>query len=310
MERSEKLPLLVIVGPTSVGKTTLSLELASEFEGEIISADSRLLYRGLDIGTDKPSPAAQARIPHHLIDLCSPDEILTLGEYQQLAYKATQEVHTRGRLPLLVGGTGQYVKAVIEGWTIPKVPPDEELREALTDLGGPEVARWLECLDPVASGRIDHRNVRRVVRALEVTLLTGRPISDQQHKDPPDYAIKIIGLTCEREDLYERIDARVEEMISNGLLKEVQCLKDSGYGSELPSMSGLGYRQLYAYLEGACSLDEAIERIKFETHRFARQQYTWFRPGKGDIDWFNVQQAAWQLLATHCVREWLETIGQ
>lgn len=310
MERSEELPLLVIVGPTAVGKTTLSLELAREFGGEIISADSRLLYRGLDIGTDKPSPASRVSIPHHLIDLCSPDEILTLGEYQQLAYRAIQEVHMRGSLPLLVGGTGQYVKAVIEGWAIPKVPPDEELRGALTDLGGPEAARWLAGLDPVASGRIDPRNVRRVVRALEVTLLTGRPISGQQRKEPPGYAIKIIGLTCNRDDLYERIDTRVDEMMDNGLLEEVQGLNDSGYGSELPSMSGLGYRQLDAYLNGECSLDEAIERIKFETHRFARQQYTWFRPGSGDINWFDVQRDAWQRLATHSVREWLETIGR
>ena len=170
-------PLLVIVGPTAVGKTALSLQLASQFNGEIVSADSRLFYRGLDIGTAKPTVAERQQVPHHLIDICTPNETLTLGEYQRLAYATIDSVLARGKLPLLVGGTGQYVTAVVEGWGIPKVPPQPELRHILQSLGGAELARWLHYLDPKAAAKIDPRNVRRVIRALEVTLVSGQPIS-------------------------------------------------------------------------------------------------------------------------------------
>ncbi|MCA9934638.1 MAG: tRNA (adenosine(37)-N6)-dimethylallyltransferase MiaA, partial [Anaerolineales bacterium] len=269
-------PLLVIVGQTAVGKTALSLQLAAAFNGEIISADSRLFYRGMNIGTAKPTPAEQAQIPHHLIDMCQPDETLTLGEYQDLAYAAINAVHQRGGLPIVVGGTGQYVRAVTEGWGIPRVPPQLVLREALAQVGGPELARWLAALDPTAAAKIEPRNVRRVIRALEVTLVSGRPISELQRKQPPPYAICQIGLRRERAALYARIDQRIDAMMSDGLLAEVEALRDAGHGRFLPAMSGLGYRQLYAYLDGEMALDEAIERIKFETHRFARQQNTWF----------------------------------
>ncbi len=281
-------PLLVIVGPTAVGKTALSLQLAQQFNGEIISADSRLFYRGLDIGTAKPSAAERALVPHHLIDICRPDETLTLGEYQRLAYATIEAVLGRGRLPILVGGTGQYVMAVVEGWGIPEVAPQPRLRKALAGLGEGEVARWLRRLDPQAAENIDPRNVRRVIRALEVTLVTGRPISELQRKTPPPYDIQIIGLTRGRELLYERIDRRVEQMMADGLLAEVQGLRAAGYSRSLPAMSGLGYRQLYAYLEGEMGLEAAVERIKFETHRFARQQATWFRQDDPRITWFDL----------------------
>lgn len=286
------LPLLVLVGPTAVGKTALSLQLAQQFAGEIISADSRLFYRGLDIGTAKPSAAERALVPHHLIDICEPDETLTLGEYQRLAYATINEVLERGRLPILVGGTGQYVMAVVEGWGIPEVAPQPRLRERLAELGEEEAARWLQRLDPQAAENIDPRNVRRVIRALEVTLVTGRPISELQRKTPPPYDIQIIGLTRGRESLYERIDRRVEQMMADGLLAEVQALRVASYGRSLPSMSGLGYRQLYAYLEGETTLAAAVERIKFETHRFARQQATWFRQDDSRITWFNLDDLA------------------
>ncbi len=279
-------PLLVLVGPTAVGKTALSLALARRFDGEIVSADSRLFYRGLDIGTAKPTAAERGDIPHHLIDVCEPDETLSLGQYQRLAYRTIDEILARGRLPILVGGTGQYVWAVVEGWGIPEVAPRPALRAALEGLGQDEAARWLAALDPTAAGRIDPRNVRRVVRALEVTLVTGRPISALQRRTPPPYDIHLIGLREERDALYARIDARVDEMMSAGLLDEVAGLRDAGYGPELPSMSGLGYRQLLAFLAGEMSLDAAVERVKFETHRFARQQATWFRRDDSRIAWF------------------------
>ena len=284
-------PLLVLVGPTAVGKTALSLTLAQRFGGEIVSADSRLFYRGLDIGTAKPTPAERAAVPHHLIDICAPDETLSLGQYQRLAYTTIDAIHRRGRLPILAGGTGQYVWAVVEGWGIPAVAPRPALRVALEELSGDEAARWLAALDPIAAGRIDPRNVRRVVRALEVTLTTGRPISELQRKTPPPYDTFILGLTRDRTALYERIDGRVDGMMAAGLLDEVRYLRDAGYSAALPSMSGLGYRQLLSYLEGEMSLEEAVSRVKFETHRFARQQATWFRGDDPRIVWFDADNA-------------------
>jgi tRNA dimethylallyltransferase len=288
---AERRPLLVLVGPTAAGKTVLSLQLARRFDGEIVSADSRLFYRGLDVGTAKPAMAERAAIPHHLIDLCDPDKTISLGQYQRLAYRTIDEILTRGRLPILVGGTGQYVMAVVEGWGIPEIAPRPALRAALESLGEAEAARWLAALDPAAAARIDPRNVRRVVRALEVTLTTGRPISALQRKTLPPYDTLIIGLWRERRALYKRIDARVEAMMAAGLLDEVRRLREAGYGRELPSLSGLGYRQLSAYLAGEMSLEAAVERIKFETHRFARQQATWFRRDDSRIAWFDLDAA-------------------
>jgi tRNA dimethylallyltransferase len=243
----------------------------------------------MDIGTAKPTIAERTAIPHHLIDICRPDQTLTLGEYQRLAYRTIEEIQDRGRLPILAGGTGQYVMAVIEGWGIPEISPHPKLRRQLELLGPEELAHWLRVLDPLAADRIDPRNIRRVVRALEVTLVSGRPISELQEKNPVPYNILVIGLYRHRKSLYERIDNRVDRMISNGLVQEVARLRNQGYYGQLPSMSGLGYRQVLAYLRGEKSLDEAVDRIKFETHRFARQQDTWFRQDDPRITWFDLQ---------------------
>jgi tRNA dimethylallyltransferase len=193
----------------------------------------------------------------------------------------------------------------VEGWGIPEVPPQEELRHALVALDGEELFRWLQQLDPASAESIDPRNTRRLIRALEVTLVTGRPISALQSKQVPEYTIKLIGLTCEREELYRRIDLRVDRMMAEGLLDEVERLRQRGYGRELPSMSGLGYRQLWAYLAGESTLDKAVERIKFETHRYVRQQYTWFRPGDPHITWFDVQVSGWEQEVQKEVAGWL-----
>ena len=217
------LPLLVtIVGPTAAGKTELALELAESVDGEIISADSRLVYRGMDIGTAKPTLAQRTRVPHHLIDIVAPDDVLTLAQYQRRAYASIDAVAGRGRQPILVGGTGQYVSAVVEGWGIPEVPPDHGLRAELEEYAGHHGAAALHTrlskLDPTAAGRIDPRNVRRVIRALEVTLLAGRPISELQAKTAPPYLIIQIGLRRPRPVLYERIDARIDRMLPSSAI--------------------------------------------------------------------------------------------
>ena len=284
--------LIVIVGPTAVGKTRLSLRLAQEFDGEIISADSRQVYRGMDIGTAKPTPEERRHVPHHLIDIITPDETFTLAQYQELACQAIDDVLARGKVPFLVGGTGQYVRAVVEGWGIPRVPPNEELRAELyrqAEREGPWALHdRLREVDPAAAGRIDPTNVRRVVRALEVYLETGRPISELQRKKPPPYRILLIGLTMERQELYRRIDERVDRMIEAGLVEEVRELVEQGYGYELPAMSGLGYQQIGMYLRGLVSLEEAIQLIKRHTRRFVRHQYNWFRLDDTSIHWFDV----------------------
>ena len=281
--------LVVIVGPTAAGKTALSIELAAALGGEIVSADSRQIYRGMDIGTAKATPEQRARVPHHLLDVVNPDDVLTLAEYQRLAYTAIDEILARGRLPILVGGTGQYIHAVIEGWSIPAVAPRPELRAELEQKAQVEGAAalhgWLAQLDPTAASHIDYRNVRRVIRALEVCLVTGQPITELQRKNPPAYRIKQFGVMRPREELYARIDARVDRMIEDGLVEEVRRLVAAGYGWELPAMSGLGYRQIGQYLRGEVTLAEAIALIKKQTRRFVHQQQTWFRADDPTIHW-------------------------
>ena len=297
--------LLVIVGATAVGKTRLSLAIAHRFDGEIVSADSRLFYRGMDIGTAKPTPEEQALVPHHLIDICEPDQTLTLGTYQAMAYGVIDLVLTNGRLPILVGGTGQYVKAVIEGWGIPEVAPQPALRAVLEQIEVSELARWLQLLDPNAAERLDLNNGRRLVRALEVTLVSGIPISTLQTKTPPPYDICMLGLQRERSRLYARIDLRVDNMMTAGLLAEVEGLLAAGYGSRTPAMTGLGYRQLLTHLNGEMTLDTAIERIKFETHRFARQQNNWFHRSDENITWFDMDVAGVETAVVTFVHNWL-----
>ena len=278
--------LLVIVGPTAVGKTALAIDLAQSLEGEIVSADSRQIYRGMDIGTAKPTRQEQSRAPHHLIDILAPDEPYTLAQFQSDAYAAIDDILARGKLPLLVGGTGLYVRAVVEGLRIPRVPPNEELRAQLAAQNSLALYERLRGLDPDAAARIDPRNVRRTVRALEVCLTTGRRFSELGRASPPPYRITQIGLTMNRPELYARVDARVERMMEQGLVAEVEALVRQGYGWNLPSMSGLGYREMGAYLRGEVPLDEAVMNIKRNTRDFVRRQYAWFRLKDERIRWF------------------------
>lgn len=290
-------PLVCIVGPTATGKTALAVRLSEAVGGEIVSADSRQVYQGMDIGTAKATPEEQARAVHHLIDVVKPNEALGLAQFQELAYSAIADITNRGLVPFLVGGTGQYVMAIVEGWKVPRVPPDEALRRELyrqaEEAGTESLHARLRELDPVAAARIDARNVRRVVRALEVCLSTGRPISEQQAKAPPPYRILMLGLHLSRQQLYRRIDERVEAMIAAGLEHEVRKLVAAGYGFELPAMSGVGYGQFAPYLAGAANssavvtLDQVIREIKRATRRFVRHQSNWFRQADAHIHWLD-----------------------
>ena len=292
--KTPQLPLVVLLGPTAVDKTALSLELAERFDGEIVGADSRQVYKGMDIGTAKPTPAEQARVPHHLIDFRAPDQPLTLAEFQTLAYAAIDAIHARGHVPFLVGGTALYVRAVVEGLRIPEVPPDPALRAQLeaelAEQGRDALFARLARLDPRTAAVIDGQNPRRVLRALEIFLITGQSKIDLEGAQPPPYAILQIGLDRPREDLYARIDARVDAMIEEGLVEETARLLAAGYAPTLPAMTSLGYREIAAYLAGEMTLDAAVERIKHETHRFVRHQYTWFRRMAG-VHWVDVTRA-------------------
>ena len=284
--------LIAIVGATATGKTALSIELARRFDGEIVNADSRQVYRGMDIGTAKPAAHEQRAARHWLIDVVPPDGPFTLAAYLDLAGAALADIASRGKIAIVVGGTGQYVWALVEGWRVPRVPPDRPLRAQLEALAEREGAAALFALlraeDPVSAETVDFRNVRRVIRAIEVTRATGRPFSAWREKRPADAApAAVLGLRMDRDVLYRRIDERVDAMIAAGLLDEVRGLNAAGYGCDLPALGSIGYRQICEHLAGACPLAEAVARIKTETHRLARMQHAWFRESDPRIRWLD-----------------------
>ena len=284
--------LVAIVGPTAIGKSRLALRLARTFGGEIVNADSRQVYRYMDTGTAKPTPEELALVPHHLINITNPDESFSLAQYQELAYRAINDIHQHRKLPLLEGGSGLYVWTVVEGWQIPRVPPRPELRKKLeakaAAIGAEKLYQELVAIDPAAAQKIDPRNVRRVIRALEVYEQTSTPFSRLQRKQAPPFVSLIIGLTCDRAELYRRIDERVDRMMAQGLVREVEKLVKMGYDFTLSAMSTIGYKQIGMHLRGELSLEEAVQQVKYETHRFVRHQYAWFRLKDDRIKWFNI----------------------
>lgn len=302
-------PLLTIVGPTAAGKSDLAMALAKRYGGEIVSADSRQVYRYMDVGTAKPSERDRSTVPHHLIDVVDPDEEYSLAHFLRQAADAIRDIRRRAKLPLLVGGTGQYLRALLEGWRVPEVPPNPDLRQGLERRaradGHTALHRELAGLDPVAAGRIDSRNVRRVIRALELVYSSPDGEVGPLRKTPPSYRTKVLGLTRERAALYRRIDDRVDAMMESGWVGEVRGLLDRGYDRELPSLTSLGYGELVRHLDGDLSLDSAVAQIKHRTHRFARHQYAWFRPGDERIHWFDAR-AGWHDPVA-AVARWLES---
>ncbi len=302
-------PLVALLGATAVGKTELSLEVCRRYAGEIIGADSRQIYRGMDIGTAKPSAEEFAVAPHHLFDIRDPDETLTLSEYQALAFRTIDAIHTRNALPILVGGTVLYMRAVIDGLRIPEVPPNPELRNKLETMlaerGRDALFEMLVEKDPATAAAIDAKNPRRLIRALEIVITTGRSKVELEGADPPPYSILKIGLDRSREILHDRIDRRVDRMMDQGLVAETRRLLESGYHERLPAMSSLGYREIAAYLRGELEYDAAVEKIKVETHRYLRHQYTWLRKIPG-VTWVNMDAPGGLTEALSQVRRYMD----
>ena len=303
MNLKNKSHLILIVGPTAVGKTEIAIQLAERLNGEIVSADSRLFYRGMDIGTAKPTPEERQRVPHHLIDIAQPDEILSLAVFQQKATAVIADIHTRKKLPFLVGGTGQYVRAVTQAWSPPEVQPDERLRAEFERIKDERGVYWLheklKGLDPRAAEKIDARNYRRTIRALEVILTTGRKFSEQRGQSRLPYHLIMIGLMRPRAELYERVDQRIEAMFANGFLEEVRGLLAKGYSPSLPTMSAIGYRECIRVVNGEINEEQAKAEIRRATRVFVRRQANWFKESDPNITWFRVQNGVIETIEAH-----------
>ncbi len=285
--------LLAIVGPTSVGKTDLAMRIADRFQSEIIGADSRQVYRHMDVGTAKPTPAQLSAVPHHLVDIIYPDDDFSLGMFLDLSKNAILNVNAMDKTPLLVGGTGQYVMALLENWNVPVVPPDPVLRHELDDIlqsqGIDGLLSRLRKLDPAALDSIDTANPRRLIRAIEVAEARG-PTPNAPRRLDPWFEFAVIGLGMERAALYYRADDRVDRMMDAGFLDEVRRLLAMGYAPNLPSMSGIGYYELADHLLNGADLPDAVRRTKFRTHRYIRRQSNWFRRDDPRIRWFEPTQ--------------------
>jgi tRNA dimethylallyltransferase len=287
-----KQKLLVIIGPTAVGKTKLSVEMAKQFNGEIISGDSMQIYRFMDIGTAKIKDDEMDGIPHHLIDIRNPDESFSVAEFQQLVRAKISELAKRGKLPIIVGGTGLYIQSVLYDYQFSDAPADEtfrqELEEKASRIGSDALHLELSAIDPESALQIHPNNVRRVIRALEIYHCTGKTMSEDRLAQQPDlrYNTALVGLTMERELLYERINSRVELMLEEGLLEEVKALHEQGLHT-CQSIQAIGYKEIYDFLDGKVTLDKAVENLKQNSRRYAKRQLTWFH-NKMDVEWFNM----------------------
>ncbi len=289
----EKPKLIVILGPTASGKTKLALELAKKNNGEIINADSRQIYKEMDIGTGKMDIGYWI-LDIHLIDIINPNQKFSLSQYKKLAVEKIREIQKRNKTPFLVGGTGLYISSIVDNLEIPKAPPDNKIREKLSKLNSEKLFEELKKIDLKSAEIIGGNNKRKLIRALEVYEITGKPFSAQQTKDRPLFDVLQIGIKIDREKLYKKIDQRVDKMIEMGLVKEVQNLTKK-YSFDLPAMSGIGYREIGLYLQNKTTLEEAVQRMKFRTHQYARRQMTWFRRDER-IEWIEDYEEAEKLV--------------
>ena len=305
-----KRPLIAVVGATATGKSDAAVAIAMALNGEVVSADAYQVYRGLDIGTAKAGAELRSRVSHHLLDIVDPGNQLTLARFLDAAHGALEDVWARDKLPVVTGGSGQYVWALLEGWNVPRVPPDTALRAELEDLAAREgkaalVAR-LAAVDPEAARRLDPENPRRLVRAIEVVLREGRPLAACQTRSPIDADVHILGLSLPRDELYTSLDARTDAMYAAGFVDEVRRLRDEGHGETASVRGGVGFKEVSQYLDGEFDLEEAVRRHKNANHRLVRRQHAWFKESDPRITWVDSGADA----AQRCVelaRQWLES---
>ncbi len=291
-----KLPRIVcVVGPTSSGKTALSLKLAKQFQGEIINADARQLYRGFDIGTGKPDTLALSDVPHHLF-YEDPTKQLTVTEWRDKVLTCIHQIIGRGGLPILVGGTGLYVQALVDNFSIPDVPPNESLRQELSELSLQELVERLRQVDSDALEVIDAQNPRRVMRALEVVLSTGKSFVEQRQKGEPLVESLQIGIERTREELYARADNAVDEMLKRGWMDEVKGLLSQGMTKETSALSAIGYRELVDVVESRAKLEEVVPLIKQYTRNYIKRQVTWFSKERR-IYWVRTPEEAYEFVS-------------
>ncbi len=287
------LSLAAIVGPTGVGKSSLAVKIGRMLDIEIISCDSMQIYKGMDVGTAKISAAEMAGIPHHMISIVEPDQKFSVSDYQKMVQPLIQEINERGKIPVLVGGTGLYYQAVVDDYKLYPIKASPEIRQALNELarveGDQVLYQRLESLDPEAAAKISPNDHKRLVRALEVIEVTGKPFSSLQKRNPGRYRLAAVGLTMSRQQLYQRLEKRVDLMLNNGLLEEVATLVEKGCNPNLNSMQALGYAQILRYRQGLISLEQAIKEIKRDTRRYAKRQLTWFRRDTR-IMWWNISE--------------------
>lgn len=283
-------PIIVIAGPTASGKTSLAISLAKKFNGEIINADSRSIYREMNVATSKPTTKECQLIPHHLIDVVKPDELFSLADYKKLVNAAISEIHDRGKIPFLVGGTGLYIDSVVYDYSLPETKPNFDLRKDLEKSSTTELAERLESLDPITYQKIDLKNKRRLIRAIEVALQTKKSFVSLQTKKPKPTSILYLVLDIPRDILYERINQRVDKWKDEGLVEETKTLK-AKYSIDLPSMSAIGYKEIAEYLDNVVSLSEALENMKKRTRNYAKRQVTWYKRNKDIIYIKNEKEA-------------------
>jgi len=311
-KRNLEKPVIFIVGPTASGKTTLSIQLATILNTEVISADSRYFYRMMNIGTAKPDENEMGNIKHHMINIADPDETISVAIFKEQVTEIIAKMHQESKIPIVVGGTGQYIHAILHNWEMPELESDHELRELLENyaerFGKLKLYEFLHKIDPEAAKIIDFRNLRRTVRAIEVMLKTGHRFSEQRKQQASFYSQKIIGIRWDRSVLYQRIDGRIEKMIENGVIEEVRRLLDLGYSSKLPSMSAIGYRELAGYILGDNTLDEAIMLMKRNSRTYVRRQANWFKDNDPNIKWFSGDEIDFRIVFDYIQSEvgWIQ----
>ncbi len=305
-----------MVGPTASGKTGLSIELAKLVNGSIVSADSMQIYKYMDIGTAKPDEAERSGIRHYMIDEVEPDENFSVAKYREMALKYIGQILKEGRRPIVTGGTGLYINSLLYNISFSETICDEELRENLKNTAKEKGNRFLydrlREIDPEAAARIHENDVKRVIRAIEVFQHTNRTISQHAQEsrlEPPPYQYIVFGLNWERDELYERIDRRVDKMFQDGLTEEVRHLKEKGFDTGTTAMQGIGYKEILSYLKGECTLEETIYILKRDTRHYAKRQMTWFRRNK-EIHWLDVNEGSdLKELAEKIIQECIATYG-